>query len=337
MYLAEHTINGRKKYVLRDSQYDPDSGCWQSRDLYDLGRSPGEYIKYPGGNSFYIDERVSEHIAEQGVEDDLCELEELFWKFIRREIRQKLEPFYCRGLRTKSKRGERKNLGEPQIQIFDKRRIYYLRCGVTDQRRTDQLSLKYFKAILNKSRDEIEQHLLQLEKSLNPREYKQYVYAVFDLQRYFAGLSARLIPQALNQEELDKYFLKDLNKLHRDEAFWAGFQKGNRLHEYLVRYAVMFFDYEFDGGSAWEEYLQNFINSKRFHRPPPPKPTVSMTVVVEIFGVSEDDLKAMNKYDLTKLYRQKAHELHPDKGGEHDDFVRLAEAYDQLLREKDNS
>ncbi len=42
----------------------------------------------------------------------------------------------------------------------------------------------------------------------------------------------------------------------------------------------------------------------------------------------------MNKSDLTKLYRQKAHELHPDKGGEHDSFVRLAEAYKQLLREK---
>ena len=42
----------------------------------------------------------------------------------------------------------------------------------------------------------------------------------------------------------------------------------------------------------------------------------------------------MNKNDLTKLYRQKAHELHPDKGGEHDEFVRLCEAYEELLRKK---
>ena len=320
--------------MLRDSLYDPGSNCWQSRDLYDLGRSPWDYIEYPGGNAFYIDERVSEQLAAQGVEDDFCELEELLWQFVKRGIRQKLEPFYSRGLRTERKRGKRENFGEQQIQIFDKRRIYYLRCGVVDQRRISGLPLKSFKAILNKSRDEIEQYLLQLEKSLDPREYKQYVYVIFDLQRYFAGLSARLIPQALDQEELDEYFLKDLNKLHRDELFWVGFQKENQLHEYLVRYAVMFFDYEFDGGSAWEEYLQNFINSKRFHRPPPPQSTVSMTVVVEIFGVSEDVLKAMNKSDLTKLYRQKAHELHPDKGGEHDSFVRLAEAYKQLLRGK---
>ena len=335
MYLAEHTINGRKKYVLRDSQYDPDSNCWQSRDLYDLGRAPWDYIKYPGGNSFYVDERVSEQLDAQGVEHDPCELEELFWKFIRREIRQKLEPFHCRGLRAKRQNVKGENFGEQQIQVFDKRRIYYLRCGIVDQRKISSLPLKYFKVVLNKSRDEIEQYLIQLEKSLNPREYKQYTYVIFDLQRYFAGSSARLIPQALDQKELDKYFLKDLYRLHRDEFFWDGFKKENRLHEYLVRYAVMFFDYEFDGGSAWEEYLQNFINLKRFHRPPPLQATVSMTVVVEIFGVSEDDLKAMNKNDLTKLYRQKAHELHPDKGGEHDSFVRLAEAYKQLLKEKD--
>ena len=57
-----------------------------------------------------------------------------------------------------------------------------------------------------------------------------------------------------------------------------------------------------------------------------------MTEVVEIFGVTVEDLKTMNKNDLTKLFRQKAHELHPDKGGEHDDFVRLTEAYEQLVR-----
>ena len=175
---------------------------------------------------------------------------------------------------------------------------------------------------------------MQLEKCLTPREYKEYVYVIFDLQRRFAGLSAHLIPHALDQDELDKNFIKDLCRLHNDEFFWAGFQQKKRLHEYLVRYAVMFFDYEFDGGSAWEEYLQDFINSKRFHRPPAPRSSVTITEVAEIFGVTEKEIHAMNKSDLTKLYRQKAHELHPDKGGEHDEFVRLSEAYEELLRKK---
>ena len=111
-----------------------------------------------------------------------------------------------------------------------------------------------------------------------------------------------------------------------------GFPKKGRLHDYLVRYAVMFFDYGFDGSSAWDEYLQNFINSRRFYRPPSSRTKIAISEVVEIFGVSEEALTTMNKSELTKLFRQKAHELHPDKGGEHDSFVRLAEAYKQLLR-----
>jgi hypothetical protein len=335
LYLAEHTIKGKKKYVLRDSRYDPESNSWMSRDLYDLGWSPWDYIIYPGGNAFYIDEKVTEKLEEQGLTYDLCELEELFWKFIRNEIRQKLEPFHCRGLRTKYRGGEKDVQGEDSVHIFDKHRLYYLRSGTEDQRRISLLPPTYFKAILNKSRDEIEQYFMQLENCLSPREYKQYTYVIFDLQRYFSGSSARLIPQALDQDELDRKFIRDLCRLHWDESFWAGFQQNKRLHEYLVRYAVMFFDYEFDGGSAWEEYLQNFINSKRFYSPAAQQVNVEMSEIVEIFGVAGKELHAMNKNDLTKLYRQKAHEHHPDKGGEHDGFVRLTEAYEQLLQMKD--
>ncbi|MDX2433000.1 MAG: J domain-containing protein [Desulfobacterales bacterium] len=334
MYLAEHIIEGINNYVIRDSQYDPGSDCWQSRDLYDLGSSPWDYIIYPGDNSFYIDERVTERLEALGVAYDLCELEELLWKFIRQEIRQKLEPFHCRGQRSRSQKSNRKKPEEQQVQVFDKRRIYYLRSGVVDQRRIGSVPLKTFSAVFNKSRDEIEQYFIQLEKSLEPREYKEYAYVIFDLQRHFAGMSARLVPQALDQDELDENFVKDLCSLHRDQLFWAGVQQKNRLHEYLVRYAVMFFDYEFDGGSGWAEYIQNFMNSKRFHAPPAPQESVAMGEIVEIFGVAEKELHAMNKSDLTKLFRQKAHELHPDKGGEHDAFVRLAEAYKEVLKGK---
>jgi hypothetical protein len=333
VYLAEQTIRGRKYYIIRDSLYNPGSNCWQSRDLFDLGRSPWEYIQYPGGNAFYIEECVNERLAAMGVQYDICELEELFWRFIRKEIRQKIEPFYCRR-RRRSRKTDKKNLAEHQVQFFDKRRIYYLRCGVVDQPRVGRLPLRHFTGLLNKSRDEIEQYILQLEKSLHPREYKQYVYAIFDLQRYFKASAARSIPQALDQDELDRYFIKDLCRLQKDDLFWAGFAGRNGLHDYLVRYAVMFFDYEFDGGSAWDEYLQKFINSRRFYRPPSPKTKIAITEIVEIFGETEENLQAMKKSELTRLFRQKAHELHPDKGGEHDSFVRLAEAYKELLRKK---
>ena len=333
MYLAEHTIKGRKKYIIRDSLYNPASNCWQSRDLIDLGRAPGEYIEYPGGNAFYINESVSRHLASQGVEYDICELEELFWRFIKREIRQKIEPFHYRG-RRKSRRAGMEDRSEEPVQLFDRRRIYYLRCGAVDQRMISRLPQRYFTALRNKSRDELEQYILQLEKNLRPGEYKLYAYVIFDLQRYFRASTARLIPQALDQDELDSCFIRELCSLQRDKPFWSGFHKGDGLHEYLVRYAVMFFDYEFDGGSAWDEYLQNFINSRRFYRPPSPPAKIDTEEIEEIFGVSEEDLKAMQKSELIKLFRLRAHELHPDKGGEHDAFVRLAEAYKQLLRRK---
>lgn len=334
MYLAEHVIKGRKKYVIRVSRFNPAANCWQSRDLLDLGRSPWKYIEYPGGNAFYIKESVIDRLAVQDIEYDLCELEELFWPFVRKEIRWKIEPFYCRRRAKSGKKGKEKGSAADQVLTFDRRRLYYLRSGVVNQGRIDRLPLRYFKNLQHKSRDEIEQYILQLEKSLSPREYKLYVYVIFDLQRYFRSSSARSIPQALNQDELDSYFLKDVCRLHQDAFFWAGLNKDDSLHEYLVRYVVMFFDYEFDGGSAWDEYLQNFINSRRFYRPPQAGTTIAVTEMVEIFGISEEELKALSKAELTKLFRQKAHEFHPDKGGEHDAFVKLTEAYKQMLRKK---
>jgi hypothetical protein len=334
VYLAEHTIKGGKKYMLRDSHYDAVTKCWLSRDLYDLGRTPSNFIKYLGGNAFYIDERIGEHLENRGLAYDLCELEELFWRFLKKDIRQKLESFHRRGLRKGRRREKSKAADMHDVHIFDRRRFYYLRCGRVDQRSVNRVPQRYFAPLVDKSRDEIEQYFIQLEKCLKPKEYKQYVYVIFDLQRHFVASSFRYVPHALDQEELDRNFLTDLCRLHKDKVFWAGFHLDKQLHEYLVRYAVMFFDYEFDGVSAWEEYLQNFINSKRFYRPPPPKPDFNMDEVVEIFGVSEEALKAMDKSELTRLFRRKAHELHPDKGGEHGDFVRLTEVYKELMRRK---
>lgn len=112
MYLAEHTIDGRINYVIRDSRYDPGSNCWLSRDLYNLGSSPWDYIIYPGGNAFYIDERISEQLEAQNAAYDLSELEELLWGFIRKEIRQKLEPFRRCGRRTGRGIEKRENHGK---------------------------------------------------------------------------------------------------------------------------------------------------------------------------------------------------------------------------------
>jgi curved DNA-binding protein CbpA len=42
----------------------------------------------------------------------------------------------------------------------------------------------------------------------------------------------------------------------------------------------------------------------------------------------------MSRRELIRLYRRKAQELHPDKGGDQDQFVRLTEAYQDLIKRK---
>ena len=334
MYLAINNIRGRRKFFIRDSSFDPERNCWLSRDLFDLGSDPAHYIEYPGGNAFYLDEILCEQVADLVHDLDFCELEELFWPFLKKDIRDKLEPFQCRSrskIREREKKAQ-KDLGEEQVHVFDKRRIYYLRYGATDQRRISSLPRKYYVELLGKSRDEMEQYFVQLESSLQPREYKEYVYVIFDLPRFFTESFARSVPGGLNQDKLDKYLIGEVCRLHEDQQFWACFPAGNKLHGYLRRYVIMFFDYDFQTGDAWNEYLRDFINSRKSFRYPAAKSSMTLGEIAEIFGEPLEKLQKMNRRALLKLYREKAHELHPDKGGAHDEFVRLTEAYNELLK-----
>lgn len=53
---------------------------------------------------------------------------------------------------------------------------------------------------------------------------------------------------------------------------------------------------------------------------------------VTIFGISSNELVSLSAKQLSRLYQMKAHELHPDKeGGDHDKFIELTNAYNELL------
>ncbi|MDY6851393.1 MAG: hypothetical protein SV487_04855, partial [Thermodesulfobacteriota bacterium] len=67
MYLATKRINGRNRFILRESY--PDGGRVLSRDLFDLGGDPTDFIVYPGGNSFYFQDKLVENLTGQGVEN----------------------------------------------------------------------------------------------------------------------------------------------------------------------------------------------------------------------------------------------------------------------------
>jgi len=132
---------------------------------------------------------------------------------------------------------------------------------------------------------------------------------------------------------MDRFFVQSLCRLSRDDSFWAGSDEESGLRPHLVRYAVMYFDSCFPSGDPLRDYLQDFMNRHRTHRPPE-SVQVSLAESARLFGVTVDALKKMDCRTLTRQYRKLALRHHPDKGGDPDTFVKLAAAYEKLLKKK---
>ncbi|MDL1967821.1 MAG: J domain-containing protein [Deltaproteobacteria bacterium] len=328
MYLAQKIIKKKLHYIIRESYWN--GKYFRSRDLFDLGDNPAKYIIYPGGNAYYIDEKVENRLNSLGVKPGFDELDNIFWRFLKPEIKYILEMFSQRSGRTQRKKGE----GNAQFHLFDKRRIHFLRFGNMDQGKIGRISPKLFQVLLNKSRDEIEQYFLESEGILDPSEFKPYVYVIFDLQRFSSKLTAKTMPQALNQKKVDEYFIEEICRLNKDRSFWAGMTTRPDLNEYLIRYIIMFFDNEYGQSYFLHDYIKNLIDGKRFYAPPPNKGSVTLDEAITIFGIKKDKLNKMSRRGLTALYRHMAKKYHPDKGGEHDKFIKLTEAYQKLLKSK---
>lgn len=58
MYMARVGQGTERHYIIRESVER--DGRYVSRDLLHLGADPGEYIEYPGGNSFFISQAVED-------------------------------------------------------------------------------------------------------------------------------------------------------------------------------------------------------------------------------------------------------------------------------------
>ncbi len=335
LYLAQRIMKGKARYFISESFKDGD--CFRSSDLFDLGTNPAKYIVYPGGNAYYIDEVVEDRLCSLGVKVDVDDMEDIFWPFLKPEIRRVLECFRQRAEARAPREAINAEQQEKlwmQVSEFDKRRVHYLRCGSIDQGSIGRMPVKLFKWVVGKSRDEIEQNFIEMEKSLNPSELKTYAYVIFDLQRFFLETIAKKMPQGLDQNKVDRYFLEEICRLNRDCSFWAGEACGDFLHEHLVRYVVMFFDNDYGPDTFWHDYVKKFMNARRSWRAPATKSTVTFEQASTIFGVKEDVLRTMTKRSLVRLYRRMAHKLHPDKGGSHEKFIQLTEAYQKILKSR---
>lgn len=76
------------------------------------------------------------------------------------------------------------------------------------------------------------------------------------------------------------------------------------------------------------------MGNHRTFKWPEKKVKVPPEKIEEIFGVSHSHLTALKKEELTRLYRKKAMKLHPDKGGDAEQFILLTEVYTTLLNKK---
>lgn len=335
MYIARINEYGTVRYVIRESVPAPQLDCFVARDLFDLGSDPVRFIHYSGRGAFYLDPELEAVVARRRISPDETDLEELFLPFLEPAARRQAE-FFGAGYRNFSPRklsaADLAHL-EQRTHLFDKRRLHYLRYASLSQARLHKASPKLFLPLLYKSRDELEQFFLVQELVLESTEFRQYVYVIFDLQKFFSETAARLMPEGLDQEKLEEIFESEFCRLFEDPSFGAGLDE-RALTGYLSRYLVMFFDYGFPAGSFEEEYIRRFMNGRRSFRFPEKKVAVDDREVVELFGVDRAELERMSKASFTTLYRKLVHAHHPDKGGEHDDFVRLTELYRHLRKNK---
>lgn len=330
MYMALVKNRGKTTYILRDSVSSGKER--RHHDLFDLGPFPGAWINYPGGNAWYVDENLEERVSRACQKFDPDTLEELFWPFVRPDIRQAVAFFRNRPGSPGSSGNPRLTAAEKQeisrlTHAFDKRRTHFLKFGNMDQGPLPNMPAVLFKNLQKKSRDEIEQGFMVQEKTLEPRDLKSYVYTIFDLQSFFQGFLAKQMPHALDQYKVETFFLKEICRINRHL-----FGLSSHLHAYMVRYLIMFFDNNYAHTLLLDEMERAFRFRHRSFNPPSPK-SFSARRARSIFKITREEFKTLNKRGLRKIYRKLAREYHPDRGGSHDQFVEINNAY-QILVEK---
>ncbi len=334
MYLAKLADGCQTSYQIRQS-YRTKEHSFNYRIIYNLGKNPRQFINHFSDHVVLFDHDLIEAVSANIKGDGDSMVEQLLFDFLPKEIQLCLNLFQTRteyrsGPLSKSDREEIAR----QIHLFDRRRLYYLRYGAVDQSRLYRLHEKCCRPLLGQSRDEREYYFTAEEKALEPGSYFQYVYAIFNLQKYFHQSFAPWLPESMAFDEIAEHLEKELCLLNQDRRFWQDEATTDSLHHHLTRYLIMFFDYIPTRRSFLEEFTRKFMADHRTFRWPERTSDRSPEKVSEIFATPYEQLKKMTRAQLNRIYRQKAMQLHPDRGGDHELFIELTEVYNGLLRTK---
>ena len=281
---------------------------------------------------------MEEKLQDKSVKYSTEDLEELFLPFLPPHIRRLIESFQSHStLRHGRRTYSEQDLTHKQrgLHSFDKRRLHYLRCGRVDIGNLDRRPWKFLNVIMEKSRDEIEHVIEGMERALRPQELCPYLFTALHLQSRFPHHLLRNHPAALNRDEVDNYFIEELCAVNEDETYFAGMERFDRttLHPFLVKYLILYFDSEFEG-NAWPGQLAEFMRRRLFYRRQPAVCRIDIEEACTLFGISREDMEGLDRNQLARLYRCKAKELHPDRGGDKESFIRMSEAFACLTEEK---
>ncbi|MCX7823162.1 MAG: J domain-containing protein [Syntrophobacterales bacterium] len=338
MYMRRVRYGNAYHYVIRESYRKGDT--WTYRDLVDLGENPESYIHYVGGNGFYFDETLEEKLEEAGVTFSSEDLEALFFPFIDPNIRRIILNFqhdFRRHRFSSDIPTSDSELFEKQKQLhgFDKRRMHFLRCGRVDTGKLEERSWKFLNILLDKSRDERETIIEEMERHLRPREIKSYVYTAFDLQRYFEDSFVKNNPIALDPERVDEAFFDAICRLNKDSMFFDGVPdyEPEVLHPYLRKYLIIYFDATFEPLFSWDEFIRGIFGAKErsAYRRWASRSNMSILEACKKLGIDPSRWKELSTKEITSVYRRQAKTLHPDAGGDHEAFIKLTEAYRALI------
>ncbi len=335
MYLAIISHGSSLSYQIRQSYRDADTGLYHYRLIFDLGNSPADHFRILAEGIPIFDDDLDRAVRAHAGKHSQMLLEKLLWRFLPRETRQHLSRF------TREDRivpgpltAEDRRQIERQIHMFDRRRLHFLYYRAIDQSRLYTLREKALRPFLGQSRDEREYRFRTMEVDLDSGEFRNYIYATFNLQRHFSASFAPFLPEGLPPEEIADAFLEEICRLNADSRFWQGEGLPDALHPHLVRYPVMLFDFTPRNRTYSEDAIRQFISSHRRFRWPKRTPPVSEEKMSTIFSTPSAELRKMGRRQLTRLFRRLALQLHPDQGGDHDRFVELSEAYHFLLNSR---
>jgi hypothetical protein len=324
MYLARRRIGDRIHYAIRESYRDGE--YWKSRQLLDLGTDPARFIHYPGGNGYFYAPEILDALADKGLDANQSILDTIFFEFLSPHIQRVIEGF-DRSHRTAHQPAVADDAMMASVHTFDKRRFHFLRFGPRSRQQIHRQPAKIFRSLQNKSRDELEQYFLYSEASLPLQEKPVYIAAIFELNRF--------VPDAESDEpveiQLDSYFLDMLCRLDRDRNFWFGEPDHGNLSEYLIKYAIIYFDYERPQRPAAYEYIRDFIYRHKTYRPPK-RVQQNIRWAETIFGLPWQELNGLPKASLSRRYRRLSLKHHPDHGGDPILFDRLTQIYKHLLK-----